>query len=77
MFSVCPGTDTSLDATAYSCTVCDVDYKVGVSQPDEAQCHIINAIIKSPNQNHWIKGFAGTGKTIVLTHIQKRLADDK
>ncbi len=51
-----------------------MDWMVGVAQLDAAQRRTIDAVVKDPNRNHWIKGFAGTGKTIVLTHILKRLA---
>lgn len=50
---------------------------VGAAQLDAVQRRTIDAIVKSPSQNHWIKGFAGTGKTIVLTHVLKRLAADR
>jgi superfamily I DNA and RNA helicase len=47
---------------------------VGVAQLDAVQRRTIDVVVKSHSKNHWIKGFAGTGKTIVLTHILKRLA---
>jgi len=50
---------------------------VGAEQLDAVQRRTIDAVVKAPNQNHWIKGFAGTGKTIVLTHVLKRLASDR
>lgn len=50
---------------------------VGAAQLDAVQKRTIDAIVKAPAQNHWIKGFAGTGKTIVLTHVLKRLAADR
>jgi len=50
---------------------------VGVAQLDAAQRRTIDAIVKGKNQNHWVQGFAGTGKTIVLTHVLKRLASEK
>jgi len=51
-----------------------MDWMVGVAQLDAAQRRTIDAVVKDPSRNHWVKGFAGTGKTIVLTHILKRLA---
>jgi superfamily I DNA/RNA helicase len=53
-----------------------MDWMVGVAQLDAVQRRTIDAVVKAHEQNHWIKGFAGTGKTIVLTHILKRLAAD-
>ena len=50
---------------------------MGVAQLDATQRRTIDAIVKSTTQNHWIKGFAGTGKTIVITHILKRLASNR
>lgn len=50
---------------------------VGAAQLDAVQRRTIDAVVKAPSQNHWIKGFAGTGKTIVITHILKRLATDR
>ena len=50
---------------------------VGVAQLDAAQRRTIDSVVKAQHQNHWIRGFAGTGKTIVLTHILKRLAAEQ
>jgi superfamily I DNA/RNA helicase len=54
-----------------------MEWMVGVAQLDAVQRRTIDAIINAPAQNHWIKGFAGTGKTIVLTHVLKRLAAER
>jgi superfamily I DNA/RNA helicase len=54
-----------------------MDWMVGAAQLDAAQRRTIDAVVKDPSRNHWIKGFAGTGKTIVITHILKRLAADR
>lgn len=54
-----------------------MEWMVGAAQLDAVQKRTIEAIVKSPGQNHWIRGFAGTGKTIVLTHVLKRLAADR
>lgn len=50
---------------------------VGATQLDAVQRRTIDAVVKAPFHNHWIQGFAGTGKTIVITHILKRLAADR
>jgi len=49
-------------------------WMVPVNSLDAIQLRTIEAIVKAPKQNHWVKGFAGSGKTIVLTHVLKRLA---
>jgi superfamily I DNA and RNA helicase len=54
-----------------------MDWMVGAAQLDAAQRRTIDAVVKDPSRNHWIKGFAGTGKTIVIAHILKRLAADR
>lgn len=54
-----------------------MDWMVGVSQLDSSQRSAIDAVVGSGESHHWIKGFSGTGKTIVLTHIIKRLAADR
>ncbi len=38
------------------------------------QVDTIDSIIENLDDNHWVKGFAGSGKTIVLTHVLERLA---
>jgi len=62
------------EAEAEAGTIFSMEWMVGVAQLDAVQRKTIEAVINAPSQNHWIKGFAGTGKTIVLTHILKRLA---
>lgn len=54
-----------------------MDWMVGAAQLDAVQRRTIDAVVKAPSKNHWIKGFAGTGKTIVITHILKRLAANR
>lgn len=51
-----------------------MDWMIGVTELDAQQRRVIDAVIESGPGNHWIKGFAGSGKTIVLTHILKRMA---
>jgi superfamily I DNA/RNA helicase len=41
---------------------------------DAVQVRAVQAIVDNYQQNHWVKGFAGSGKTIVLTHVLERLA---
>lgn len=40
--------------------------------PDQE--NIISEIRNNPNNNYWIRGFAGTGKTIVLLHTMEQLS---
>lgn len=44
---------------------------------DVVQARAIESIIENQDENHWVKGFAGSGKTIVLTHVLERLATAK
>jgi superfamily I DNA/RNA helicase len=38
------------------------------------QRSIVDAIRNNPDQTHWIQGFAGTGKTLILLHIMEQIA---
>ncbi|MDR1921480.1 MAG: ATP-binding protein, partial [Candidatus Adiutrix sp.] len=35
---------------------------------------IINGVTNNPNRPHWIKGFAGTGKSLILMNLMERMA---
>lgn len=48
-------------------------WMVGIDELDLVQRRTIDTIVSDPENNHWVKGFAGSGKTIVLTHVLKRL----
>jgi superfamily I DNA/RNA helicase len=50
---------------------------VSVNELDAVQARAIESIIDNKYQNHWVKGFAGSGKTIVLTHVLERLATSR
>lgn len=50
---------------------------VAKGELDAIQAEVIEDIVKSPRQRHWVKGFAGSGKTIVLTHVLERLASTR
>ena len=52
-------------------------WMVAINDLDAVQARAIENIIESQDQNHWVKGFAGSGKTIVLTHVLERLATSK
>jgi superfamily I DNA/RNA helicase len=49
-------------------------WMVPINELDAVQARAIENIIDNQNENHWVKGFAGSGKTIVLTHVLERLA---
>lgn len=50
---------------------------VSINDLDAVQARAIENIIDKQDENHWVKGFAGSGKTIVLTHVLERLATAK
>ena len=49
-------------------------WMVPINDLDAVQMRAIESIIDNQDRNHWVKGFAGSGKTIVLTHVLERLA---
>ena len=40
------------------------------------QSDVIDKVVNQSDQNHWISGYAGSGKTIVLTHAINRVASE-
>lgn len=52
-------------------------WMVSINDLDAVQARAIENIIENRDKNHWVKGFAGSGKTIVLTHVLERLATTK
>lgn len=46
--------------------------KLGVKQVE-----VLNGITKQLEKPHWVQGFAGTGKTLVVTHLMERVAQLK
>ena len=52
-----------------------MDWMVPDNQLDSIQLKTIEAIVDNQEKSHWVKGFAGSGKTIVLTHVLERLAN--
>jgi hypothetical protein len=47
---------------------------VDFSRLSSRQRSIADKIRNNPNQSHWIQGFAGTGKTLILLHIMEQIA---
>jgi len=43
------------------------------NQLDQRQVQFINEITRSNPNNHWVKGFAGSGKTLVLAHVVEKV----
>ncbi len=41
---------------------------------DAKQINVRDAIMRALDRSHWIRGFAGTGKTLILTHAIERVA---
>ena len=52
-------------------------WMVEINELDMVQARAIENILDNQDENHWVKGFAGSGKTIVLTHVLERLATSK
>ena len=52
-------------------------WMVEINDLDAVQARAIENILDNQDENHWVKGFAGSGKTIVLTHVLERLATSK
>ena len=52
-------------------------WMVPINSLDAVQMRVIDQIVENPEKNHWVKGFAGSGKTIVLTHVLQRLASER
>lgn len=40
----------------------------------QKQLEVLNGITEKLDQPHWVQGFAGTGKTLVVTHLMERVA---
>lgn len=49
-------------------------WMIPINQLDVVQASVIDEIVNDRHADHLVTGFAGTGKTIVLTHVLERLA---
>lgn len=52
----------------------NVKWMVPINQLDATQERAISEIVDNVHDDHLVSGFAGSGKTIVLTHVVERLA---
>lgn len=52
-------------------------WMIPINQLDSQQTATIDAVVNGVDETHWIAGYAGTGKTIVLTHAMSRIASAK
>jgi superfamily I DNA/RNA helicase len=41
----------------------------------QKQLEVLNGVAAQLDQPHWVQGFAGTGKTLVVTHLMERVAN--
>lgn len=51
-----------------------MQWMVPISALNAQQTRALAALKERPDETHWISGYAGTGKTIVVTHCLERLA---
>ena len=49
-------------------------WMVPKSKLSENQIEIADAVVKSDSETHWISGYAGSGKTVVITHAINEIA---
>jgi len=45
-----------------------MQWMVPYNKLGETQHHVLDTCLKEPDKTHWIQGFAGTGKTVLLLH---------
>ena len=50
---------------------------VAFNQLSNAQRRVLDGITAQLDKCHWVQGFAGTGKTVVITHLMERVAAEK
>ena len=51
-----------------------MEWMVELNDLDARQRETLNSVITERGNTHWISGYAGTGKTIVLTHAIEKIA---
>lgn len=50
---------------------------IAFNQLSNAQRRVLDGITAQLDKCHWVQGFAGTGKTVVVTHLMERVAAEK
>ena len=50
---------------------------VSYDKLDSKQIYIRDGIVRSLDRSHWVQGYAGTGKTLILVHAMERVAADE
>lgn len=50
---------------------------VPFNQLSVSQRNVLDGITRQLQSSHWVQGFAGTGKTVVVAHLIERVAADK
>ncbi len=51
-----------------------MSWYVGYDKLSQKQLEVLNGVTNQLERTHWLQGFAGTGKTLVLTHLIERVA---
>ena len=50
-----------------------MQWMISINQLGAQQSRILDDVSKDDTRTHWIAGYAGTGKTIVITHLIERM----
>ncbi len=54
-----------------------MQWMVSINELGAQQARILDEVCSDSSRTHWIAGYAGTGKTVVITHAIERLAARK
>jgi superfamily I DNA/RNA helicase len=54
-----------------------MQWYVPFNRLSNAQRRVLDNITSQLEKCHWVQGFAGTGKTVLVTHLMERVAADK
>jgi superfamily I DNA/RNA helicase len=50
-----------------------MQWMISINQLGAQQARILDDVIADATRTHWIAGYAGTGKTVVITHVIERM----
>jgi Ni2+-binding GTPase involved in maturation of urease and hydrogenase len=50
-----------------------MQWMISINQLGAQQARILDDVSKDDTRTHWIAGYAGTGKTVVITHLIERM----